>query len=125
MRHRVRSSMPLWNDRTEAWHEILPGVKRRILAHGKEMTLVLYEIAGGARFPKHAHAHVQSGTFLQGGGRFEVGDEVWTMVRGSSYLIPSNVPHELVTDPGAPSIVLDVFVPAREDFAQEVVAPDA
>jgi quercetin dioxygenase-like cupin family protein len=116
--------MPLWNDRPEAWHEVMPGVKRRILAHGKEMTFVLYEIAPNTRFPKHTHPHVQSGTFLQGGGRFEVGQETWKMRPGSSYLIPSNVPHELVTEGDAVSIVMDVFAPAREDFASEVVPPE-
>ena len=116
--------MPLWNDRPEAWHEILPGVKRRILAHGKEMTVVLYEIAPATRFPKHAHPHVQAGTFLAGGGRFEVGGETWTMSRGSSYYIPGGVPHELVTDTTGVAVVLDVFTPARDDFASEVVPPD-
>ena len=39
--------MTLWNDRADAWHEILPGVKRRILTHGDGVMLVLYEIAPG------------------------------------------------------------------------------
>lgn len=116
--------MPLWNDHPEAWHEILPGVRRRILAAGPEMTFVLYEIAPDTRFPRHTHPHVQAGTFVKGGGRFEVGNETWILRAGSSYLIPSEVPHELLTDPGTVSIVMDVFVPARADFASEVTAPD-
>lgn len=117
--------MPLWSDRPGAWHDVLPGVKRRILAHSPEMTVVLYEIAPGSLFPKHAHPHVQAGTFLEGGGEFRVGEEVWTVRPGSSYLVPSNVPHELRTAPDRVSRVLDVFVPAREDFASEVANPDA
>lgn len=88
------------------------------------MTVVLYEIAPGARFAKHTHPNVQAGTFLEGGGRFEVGSEVWAMRRGDSYLIPSNVPHELVTGTAGVSVVLDVFTPGREDFAAEVIPPD-
>ena len=116
--------MTLWNDRTEAWHEILPGVRRRILAHGDGVMLVLYEIAPNTTFPMHTHPHVQAGTFLEGGGRFRVGSETYRMRKGSAYSIPGGVPHELVTDPGPVSRVLDVFVPEREDFLKETVPVD-
>jgi len=116
--------MTLWNDRPEAWHEVLPGVRRRILAHGDGVMLVLYEIAPDCTFPKHTHPHVQAGTFLSGGGRFQVGAETYRMRAGSSYSIPGGVPHELVTDPGGPTRVLDVFVPDREDLLGETVPPD-
>ncbi|MGD0250854.1 MAG: cupin domain-containing protein [Thermoplasmata archaeon] len=116
--------MTLWDERPEAWHEILPGVKRRILAHGDGVMLVLYEIAPNTTFPMHTHPHVQAGTFLEGGGRFRVGPETYPMRTGSAYSIPGGVPHELLTDPGGPSRVLDVFVPEREDFVAETVPPD-
>jgi len=116
--------MTLWDDKNEAWHEILPGVKRRILAHGDGVMLVLYEIAPNSTFPLHTHAHVQAGTFLEGGGRFRVGSETYRMHKGSAYSIPGGVPHELVTDPGTPSRILDVFVPERDDFLPEAVPPD-
>jgi unsaturated pyranuronate lyase len=116
--------MPLWHDRPLAWHEVLPGVKRRILAHGPGVMLVLYQIAPNSKFPWHAHPHVQSGTFLEGGGEFRVGQETWTMRKGSAYHIPGGVPHELVTHSAGPSVILDVFVPGREDFLPEAVAPD-
>ena len=66
--------MPLWHEKDEAWHAILPGVQRRILAHGPSAMLVLYRIAPGSTFPKHTHPHAQYGTVLEGGGRFTVGD---------------------------------------------------
>jgi len=116
--------MPLWHDRPDAWHDVLPGVKRRILAHGPGVMLVLYHIAPNSKFPRHTHPHVQSGTFLEGGGEFRVGEETWTMRKGSAYHIPGGVPHELVTHSAGPSVVLDVFVPEREDFLPEALAPD-
>jgi quercetin dioxygenase-like cupin family protein len=116
--------MALWNDRSEAWHEILPGVKRRILTHGDGVMLVLYEIAPSTTFPMHTHPHVQAGTFLEGGGTFRVGADTYRVRKGSSYSIPGNVPHELVTDPGGTSQVLDVFVPERNDFLPEALAAD-
>ena len=111
-------------ERPDAWHEVMPGVRRRILAHERQLTLVLYEIAPASRFPRHSHPHVQAGTFLRGRGRFTVGAETWEMRAGGSYLIPSNVPHELVTEGDEPTVVLDVFTPGREDFEAEALPPE-
>lgn len=116
--------MKLWNDRPEAWHEVLPGAKRRILTYGDGVMLVLNYIAPGTTFPKHTHSHVQAGIFLEGGGRFQVGDEFYTVKKGSSYSIPAGVPHELVTDASEPCVVLDVFVPEREDLLEEALKAD-
>jgi len=93
--------MPLWDDKPEAWHEIQPGVQRRILAHDSTVMMV-----------------------LQGGGLFEVGSETWTLKVGSSYTIPGGVAHELRADAKTPTIVLDVFTPRREEFLHETVRPD-
>jgi quercetin dioxygenase-like cupin family protein len=86
--------------------------------------LVLYSIAPNTTFPLHSHPHVQAGTFLEGGGRFKVGDQTYQVRKGSSYSIPGGVPHELVTDARGESIVLDVFVPERDDFRAETLPPD-
>jgi len=116
--------MPLWEDKPEAWHEVQPGVQRRILAHEPGVMMVLYRIAPGSRFAMHTHPHVQSGTVLAGGGQFQVGKETWTLKVGSSYTVPGNVPHELRADPHVPTVVLDVFTPRREEFLHETVTPD-
>jgi quercetin dioxygenase-like cupin family protein len=117
--------MPLWHDRVDAWHEVLPGVHRRILARSSSVMLVLYRIEPGRVFAKHTHPHVQAGMFLEGGGTFEVGNATWTVGPGDSYSIPPNVPHELRTRPDQPSVILDVFAPEREDFVPEALPPDA
>jgi quercetin dioxygenase-like cupin family protein len=116
--------VPLWEDKPAAWHEILPGVRRRILAHDGGVMMVLYRIAPGSTFALHTHPHVQSGTVLQGGGKFRVGEETWELTEGSSYTVPSNVPHELLSDPSGPTVILDVFTPRREEFLGETVPPD-
>ncbi len=116
--------MPVWEDRLEAWHEVLPGVRRRILTHGNGVMMVLYTIAPNSTFPLHSHPHVQAGTFLEGGGRFRIGDEVYTLRKGSSYSIAGGVPHELVSQPDGVTVVLDIFVPERADFLSETVPPD-
>jgi len=43
--------------------------------------------------------------------------------KGSGYSIAGGVPHELVTG-DAPTVVLDVFVPDREDFKSEALPAD-
>ncbi len=116
--------MPLWNDRPEAWHEVLPGVHRRVLAHAPDVMMVLYRIEPGRHFPLHTHPHTQTGTVLEGGGEFHVGDQTWTLRPGSSYVVPGNVPHELFADPKQASVILDVFTPRREEILGEALAPD-
>lgn len=117
--------MPLWHEKDAAWHEILPGVQRRILAHGPSAMLVLYRIPPTSTFPAHTHPHAQYGTVLEGGGRFTVGDASWRMVRGDAYYVPPGVSHELLTDAGRETIILDVFAPERAEFRGEALPPDA
>jgi quercetin dioxygenase-like cupin family protein len=116
--------MPLWNDKSEAWHEVLPGVRRRILSHDPAVMMVVYRIAPGAIFPMHTHPHIQAGTVLEGGGEFQVGKEVWTLRAGSAYSVPSNVPHSLRADPVRPTVILDVFAPRREELLGEALKAD-
>jgi quercetin dioxygenase-like cupin family protein len=116
--------MPLWQDRPDAWHEILPGVRRRVVAGREGVMMVLYRIQPGSVFPRHTHPHVQGGTVIEGGGAFRVGEETWNLVPGSTYLIPSNVPHELKSDPTKLTLIVDLFVPERDDFRSEVLSPD-
>ena len=116
--------MPLWHDTEGAWHEILPGVRRRILAHAPTAMLVLYRIEPGRVFPRHTHPHAQYGTILEGGGVFLVGEQSWRVHAGDAYYVPPDVPHELRTDPSVPSVILDVFAPERQDFLNEAVPAD-
>jgi len=116
--------MPLWHDTEGAWHEILPGVRRRILAHAPTAMLVLYRIEPGRVFPRHTHPHAQYGTILEGGGVFLVGEQSWRVHAGDAYYVPPDVAHELRTDPSVPSVILDVFAPERQDFLNEAVPAD-
>lgn len=116
--------MSLWNDRPEAWHDVMPGVRRRILTHGHGVMAVLYHIAPNCTFPMHTHPHVQAGTFLEGKGTFQVGKEFYSVRKGSSYSIPSGVAHELRTDAHEACVVIDIFVPEREDLMGEALPSD-
>lgn len=115
--------MVVWHDRPEAWHEALPGVERRILAQGDGATMVLYRVAPNVTFPRHTHRHAHTGACREGGGRLTIGAVGTEMRKGSAYWIPGGLPHEFVSGPEGPSVILDVFVPDREDLAEEALPP--
>ncbi len=113
-----------WEDKAEAWHEPMAGVKRRILSHSPVGMMVLYRIAPNIHFPLHSHPHAQFGFFVEGGGDFRVGESVWKMKKGDSYYIPPGTTHELTTADGADTLIVDFFTPERGDFHEEVIPPD-
>jgi len=115
----------MWKDKPESWHEVMPGVKRRIANHSPTGMMVFYEIQPGSVFPRHNHPHAQYGLFLQGRGTFNVGDESWEMKKGDGYFIPPGVFHELLTNGSEALMVIDFFTPERNDFVSEALAPDS
>jgi len=123
-RHKGHAEPARWRAKPGAWHEIHPGVRRRILAHSATGMMVLYKIAPGSVFPWHNHTHAQFGFFLEGGGDFKVGERVWKISKGDSYFVPPGLYHELKTDSKLPSVVIDFFTPAREDYLNEALPPD-
>jgi quercetin dioxygenase-like cupin family protein len=123
-RPKGRAEPAMWHEKPGAWREVLPGVRRRILTHSPAGMMVLYKIDPGCVFPRHNHTHAQYGIFLEGGGDFKVGEKVWKISRGDSYFIPPGIYHELKTDSKLPSVVVDFFTPAREDYLKEALPPD-
>ncbi len=118
------SSPALWHDNSDSWREVMPGVKRRILAHTQTGMAVLYKIAPKKVFPIHDHPHAQFGIVLEGGGTFKLMDKVWRLKKGDTYYIPPGVKHELTTDPEVPSVYIDFFTPERKDYLTESKNPD-
>lgn len=119
----INYSQPaFWHEKPEAWQEIMSGVKRRMLSHAATGLMVLYKIEAGKTFAWHNHPHAQFGVFLEGGGKFRVGEAVWEMKAGDSYYIPPAVFHELKTSEHC--VILDFFTPVREDYVREALPPD-
>ena len=75
------------------------------------------EIDEGAEVPLHSHPHEQGGILLEGRMELTIGDETRVCEAGSLFLIPPNVPHR-ARSVGGPALVLDVFSPVREDYAE-------
>ena len=94
--------------------EMLPGVVRRTLTEGERMMLVEVTLAQGAVVPSHTHPHEQIGYLASGRLLFEVGDERRELAPGDSWLVPSNVSHQVTVL--EPSVAIDIFSPPREEY---------
>ena len=96
--------------------ELVPGCRMRT-PHGQNLMLSYLEMEDGAEVPLHHHPHEQGGILIQGRMQLTIGDETRICEAGSLFIIPPNVPHRAVAVDG-PAVVLDVFSPVREDYAE-------
>lgn len=96
--------------------EPVPGCRMRT-PHGQNVMLSYLEMEDGAEVPLHHHPHEQAGMLIKGQVQLTIGDETRICEAGSLFIIPPNVPHRAVAVNG-PAVVLDVFSPVREDYAE-------
>jgi quercetin dioxygenase-like cupin family protein len=96
--------------------ELLPGCKLRT-PFGQNIMLSYLEMDAGAEVPLHHHPHEQAGMLLQGRMELTIGEETRVVDAGSMFIIPPNTPHRALAV-GGPAVVLDVFSPVREDYAE-------
>lgn len=106
--------MPVnWDDLE--WDEAGPGVRRKVV-HGAGFTLALVELTPESVPQPHAHPHEQASTVRSGSGEFLVDGARHPVKPGDVVLIPGGVPHALAVPGPGDIVVLDVFVPRREEF---------
>ena len=77
------------------------------------------EMDEDAVIPLHHHPHEQGGMLLQGRLELTIGEETRIVEAGSMFLVPPDVPHKAIAI-GGPALVLDVFSPIREDYAEQM-----
>ena len=94
--------------------EMFPGVTRRTLNSGDHTTLIEVVLAQGAVVPAHTHPHEQIGYVSSGRVRFAIDGDVTELTPGDSYLVPGGASHEVTAI--EPSVCVDVFSPAREEY---------
>ena len=94
--------------------EMLPGVVRRTLTEGERMMLIEVTLEQGAVVPLHTHPHEQIGYLASGRLLWELGDERRELSAGDSWLVPSNVPHQVTAL--EPSVAIDIFSTPREEY---------
>jgi quercetin dioxygenase-like cupin family protein len=91
------------------------GASRRVLSYGGGMMLVQFTFEAGVTAPIHSHPHEQIGYVVSGElDLIMEGTEPTRLTAGCSYYVAPNVRHGIITH--APTVLIDCFTPAREDF---------
>lgn len=99
----------------QQWVDMLPGIRRRHLAHGERGHTIFVEGKAGAEVPEHSHPHEQLGFVIEGELEFTIGDAAPQRISaGTGYAIPGDVPHRVLFL--VDSTVIDIFVPVREEY---------
>lgn len=89
---------------------------------GEGITLAVVELAPGAVVPEHRHVQEQLGICIEGSVRFSVDSEVRDLGPGGTWRVLSDRPHGVVAGPDG-AVVIDVFAPARDDWAFPLLDP--
>ena len=92
-----------------------PGLTRRILVHSETMMLVEHHMEKGWAGARHSHPHEQLAYVISGHLCVGVGAEWFEARAGDSFIVKGGVEHQAFAL--EPSVVLDVFTPARDDYA--------
>ena len=108
--------MPFIDIQTMPTHEVCPGCRLRT-PYGENLMLSYLEMDAKAVIPLHDHPHEQAGMLLEGKLELTIGEETRVVHPGAMFIVPPNVPHKAVAIDG-PALVLDVFRPVREDYAE-------
>ena len=99
----------------QIWDDV---VARRV--QGERLTLAIVELAPNAVVPEHRHPNEQCGLVIEGEVRFRIADEERLLGPGGTWRIVGDTPHEVAAGPEG-AVVIDVFAPAREDWADRRV----
>jgi len=100
-------------------NEIVPlqiwnGVVGRAV-NGVEATLAAVELEPDSVVPEHNHSERADGDADRGSLTFRIGDETKELGPGSTWVIPANVPHDVVAGPEG-AFLIELFAPPRADW---------
>lgn len=98
------------------WTPVRPGVDRKGIT-GAGATVTLHRLLPGHEPRPHQHPNEQIAYILSGTIRFFVGDEEHLVGPGGLLIIPPDVMHWGEVVGNEPVLNLDVFTPARPEYA--------
>jgi quercetin dioxygenase-like cupin family protein len=93
---------------------VLPGLSRRTLAQAQSMMVCEFIFDGHVTVPIHSHPHEQVGYIVEGRVEMSIDGKKFELLKGDTYVVPSNVPHGAFTL--EPAVIVDTFSPPREDY---------
>ncbi len=102
------------SEQENPWVEIVPGIRRRTIAHGATMYQMRAELKAGSRLPEHAHPQEQIAHVVRGRMKMIVAGVAHELGAGDAIYLASNVPHGVETLED--TTVIDTFSPPREDY---------
>lgn len=98
------------------WKTIRTGVEQKAFS-GTDATIALHRLQPGHEPKPHKHVNEQIAYIVSGQVDFHIGDEVLRLGPGGIAVVPSNVMHHAVVVGDEEVINLDVFTPARPEYA--------
>ena len=103
----------------------MEGLETTVLTglRGERMMMVLNSTLPGHTVPIHSHPHEQVGVVYGGEAILRIGGEERLVKKGDLYCIPAGVSHGDTTVGDKPFVMLDIFHPVREDFAEKCRDP--
>ncbi len=90
------------------------GLERRTGAYNDKLSLAEHRMANGWVGAAHSHPHDQLVYVVSGHLRVIAGDRSFEARQGDSFVVRGGVQHQ--ASALAPSVVIDVFTPCREDY---------
>jgi quercetin dioxygenase-like cupin family protein len=88
---------------------------RPLFGEGAMLNLIAFE--PGATVPPHSHPHEQLGIVLRGRHTLVVDGDAHELGPLEGYVVPGDVEHHGFGGPEG-ALVLDVFIPVREDYRE-------
>ncbi|WP_210211145.1 cupin domain-containing protein [Borborobacter arsenicus] len=98
------------------WTPVRQGVERKAFS-GAGATVALHRLHPGHEPKPHSHVNEQIVYILAGTVDFHIGDEVVRLSAGGLAVVPPNVMHHAEVVGDEPVLNLDVFTPARPEYA--------
>jgi quercetin dioxygenase-like cupin family protein len=90
------------------------GLERRVGAYNDKLLLAEHRMENGWAGAAHRHPHDQIVYVVSGHLRIIAGDRTFEARQGDSFVVRGGVQHQ--ASALAPSVVIDVFTPCREDY---------
>jgi quercetin dioxygenase-like cupin family protein len=91
-----------------------PGLTRRVGAHNDKLFVVEHRMEGEWVGAAHSHPHEQVVYVVSGRLRVTAGGRTFEVGQGDSFAVRGGVEHQ--ASALEPSVVIDVFTPARLDY---------
>ena len=91
-----------------------PGLTRLVGAYNDKLFLAEHRMEQGWVGAAHSHPHDQMAYVISGRLRVRAGAETFEAGPGDTFVIRGGVEHQ--ASALAPSVVIDVFTPCREDY---------